>query len=68
MLDLEQRLDAYLRVVEEEPELTTDERIHLFSLAIWPEDSIDSCVDYAHLMVCRDRYCQECAGTGRRAA
>ena len=64
ILPLEARLDAYLTVIAEEPELTTAERQDLFALALWPEPKID----WEHLMQCRDPFCRDCAGTGEMAA
>lgn len=65
MLSLDERLDAYLRVVNEHPELSADERQELFSFALWPKEPE---VDYEHLMLCRDPFCVYCAGTGELAA
>ena len=66
MLDLEQRLQAYLDVVELYPNLPVDERQRLFSIALWPPQ--EEHIDYDHLMRCRDPFCRECAGTGEMAA
>jgi hypothetical protein len=65
MLSLDERLDAYLAVVEDEPDLTIGERLDLFALALWPKDED---IDYDHMMRCRDKFCRECAGTGSVAA
>lgn len=64
ILPLEERLEAYLSVIEEEPDLTVAERQDLFALALWPEPE----PDYEHMMQCRDPFCRECAGTGEMAA
>ena len=64
LVALPERLEAYLDVVRAEPSLTVDERLHLFSLALWPEERDD----YDHMMRCRDKWCRECAGTGTVAA
>lgn len=65
MLELEQRLDAYLDVVREHPELSVAERQDLFAIALFPEPADE---DWEHLMQCRDPFCQACAGTGEVAA
>ena len=57
ILSLDERLDAYLAVVNAEPDLTIAERQHLFSFALWPQKDE---VDYAHLMQCRERFCGRC--------
>ena len=64
MLPLEARLEAYLAVIADEPDLSAQERQDLFALALWPEQE----PDYEHLMQCHDPFCRECAGTGEMAA
>lgn len=77
MLELKERLQAYLNVVELYPELPLEERQRLFSIALWPPDAVPEKrrrrrrakkPNYEHLMQCRDPYCRECAGTGEVAA
>lgn len=70
-----ERASAFRQFVKDNPELTKDERLALFTCVVWPKEARDDFqrrrteqVDYAHLMQCCDPGCPQCAGTGIAAA